>query len=813
MGRASIIATNFTGGELSPAISLGRVDIAKYNNGVRRLENCVLTVQGGAKRRPGSRFIARTKLQASKARLIDFVYNRGQAYILELGAGYARFLKDRQLLSVSDVPVEVSTPYTEAQIPSVNYVQKSDTAFFVHEQTYPHRLQRFSNVQWGMGPVTFINEPFEEQGHFPVAGLTLSALTGAATINSDLAAFLASDVGRHITSGGGDALITAVNSDIQVAVQILSPFPSLSVAAGSWNLTGSPQTTITPSAQGAIGDTITLSSQTSALEAAKNIEAFTKVTTDTVDLDVTAHGYATGDVVVLTETGASDGMDRDGSYVATVIDLDTIRIPDAGRAFTGLVIVGAIGKVQRSTGTGGVPVWRAADVGSMVQINGGLVRILTVPSPQLATATVIRPLTSAVSVGANGWTLETAAWNVPNGYPRAVTINKQRLMFAGSPGYPQTVWASEIQGYLNFSFGTDDDDAFRFELDGPRNSPIRHLAPARQLLVLTESDEMSLKGGQEKPITPTNIQKTDESTAGASSVRPIKIGGEMLFVQAAGKKVNAIGYRYEIDGFASPDRTIFSSHITGARVEQIAHQKEPDSTLYAVRSDGQMAVCAYDIDQEVTGWGRWITQGSYESIATIPTTDGEDAYAIVRRESEDGMQRYIEVFDPEMLVDCGISGTNPMGQATWSGLGHLEGKVVQAWGDGEHLGAYTVLGGAVTLSQAVKSVQIGLGFTCLIEMLQIEVGGNGTTAQGSQIHVNEVILRVLDTQAAVLNGKPIEFRALGPDLLDRPTPTFTGDLRGTTLSDSSFKTQQIITQPYPLPFHLLDVIRRVTINE
>lgn len=817
MGRASLLQCNFTGGELSPALALGRVDIAKYNNGVKRLENCVLTVQGGAKRRPGTRFIAQTKYQDKTARLIDFIYNRGQAYILEMGEGYMRFLKGRSVLTSGGVPVEVSTPFGENQLPEVNYVQKADTGFFVHELVYPRRLQRFSDLQWGLAPIGFITPAFEEQGHYPDGVLALSGNDpdSTVTISSSFTSFILSDVGRHILYGGGDAFIIGFTDAYHVTAQIRSPFPSLGVPSNQWNLNGSPQASITPSTQGAIGETITLSSQSATLEAIKTIVSMEKATTDTVDLEVTAHGYAVGELVVLTDTAASGGTQRDGSYVIQAVpDADHIRIPDVVSTFSGLVIVSATtGKVQRSTSSGGVPVWRASDLNGMVQINGGLVRITEVVNPQLAKAEVIRSLTSAVTVGANGWTLETNAWNAVNGYPRAVTINNQRLLFAGSPGYPQTVWGSEIAGYLSFSFGVEDDDAFRFPLDGARNSPIRHLAPARQLLVLTESDEMSLKGGQEKPITPTNIQKTDESTSGASSVRPVKIGNEMLFVQAAGKKVCAIGYRYEIDGFASPDRSIFASHITGPGIKQLAHQKEPDSTLYAVRTDGVLATCAYDIDQEVTGWGRWITAGAFESVATIPTATGEDVYAVTRRTVAGATRRFVEVFDPDMLVDCGISGTHPTGQATWAGLDHLEGEKVQVRADGSYVGEFTVAGGSVTLPRTAKDVQIGLGFNCLVELLQPEVGGNGTTAQGSSVHVNEVIIRVLDTTAAIINGNEAPFRRFGDDLLDKPPPVFSGDVRMTTLSDQIYKTRQVIEQPYPHPFHLLDVIRKVTINE
>src|SRR5690606_32551493 len=126
------------------------------------------------------------------------------------------------------------------------------------------------------------------------------------------------------------------------------------------------------------------------------------------------------------------------------------------------------------------------------------------------------------------WILQANSWNAVLGYPRAVTINKQRLYYANTLTYPQTIWASEIRGYLSFRIGVDDDQAFAFELDGANNSPIMHLSPLRKMAVLTESDVMSLTGGQEKPITPTNIDKNDEPSTGANIVKPVKVGNELL---------------------------------------------------------------------------------------------------------------------------------------------------------------------------------------------------------------------------------------------------------------------------------------------
>lgn len=43
--RANLIKTNFTAGEISPRL-MGRVDITRYANGAKVIENAVCVVQG-----------------------------------------------------------------------------------------------------------------------------------------------------------------------------------------------------------------------------------------------------------------------------------------------------------------------------------------------------------------------------------------------------------------------------------------------------------------------------------------------------------------------------------------------------------------------------------------------------------------------------------------------------------------------------------------------------------------------------------------------------------------------------------------------
>jgi hypothetical protein len=97
MPRSSSIFTSFTAGEFSPRLD-GRVDLAKYYNACKTLQNMLIHPHGGASRRPGTYFVSEVKDSGRKVRLIPFEFSVEQAYILEFGSEYARFyMKNGQI--------------------------------------------------------------------------------------------------------------------------------------------------------------------------------------------------------------------------------------------------------------------------------------------------------------------------------------------------------------------------------------------------------------------------------------------------------------------------------------------------------------------------------------------------------------------------------------------------------------------------------------------------------------------------------------------------------------------------------------------
>lgn len=142
------------GGEISPLLR-GRVDQPRYNTGTREMLNFVPMPQGGATRRPGTRYLGTAKNQTS--RLVPFVFSETQGRILEFGDKTMRvWLPDGRLVSSGSEPYVVSTPFAASDLRAVRFAQSADVVYFVHPSYPPCKLSRYSDNDWRWATLTFM---------------------------------------------------------------------------------------------------------------------------------------------------------------------------------------------------------------------------------------------------------------------------------------------------------------------------------------------------------------------------------------------------------------------------------------------------------------------------------------------------------------------------------------------------------------------------------------------------------------------------------------------------------------------------------
>lgn len=459
--------------------------------------------------------------------------------------------------------------------------------------------------------------------------------------------------------------------------------------------------------------------------------------------------------------------------------------------------------------------WRPEDAGKYVRINGGLCRITTVSSATVANAIIETELTSTVAAPALAWTLEGPMWGGLYGWPRCGNLYEGRHWLAGSPAFPLGVWGSVTGEQLDFTIGSLDDDALSIFIDSGEANPIMHLASASGLVALTTGGVFSIRGGTDKPITPTNIQVKDQSATGADEVPPVRVGREIFALQRGKRKIRAISpNEYDDSQYLDPDISVLAEHVTESGVVGQDYCPDPDALFFAPRADGQMAVLCADRDQDVFGWSRMLTQGNYESVSVVPTDEGARVFVVVTRALDGITTRYIEMLDPTLHTDCAITGHSDAGASTWGGLSYLKGQVVQAKGDGVYLGEFTVSdAGQITLPRVAFDVEIGLGYVTTVKTLTPEfMAPNGSSA-GHQLSIHEVKARLLDSTGCTINLQQVAFVKLGLEVLDKPPPVFTGDKIAGNLEWGDGVAQTLIQQTLPYDFHLLSVITRMTANE
>ena len=145
---------SFAGGEMSPEM-FGRIDDNRFQTGAATMRNFIATPQGPAENRPGFKFVREVKDSSRRTRLIPFTYSTTQTMVIELGHLYIRFHTAGATLVSGGVPYEIASPYTEADLFDIKYVQSGDVLTLVHPTHAPRELRRLGLVNWTLTPISF----------------------------------------------------------------------------------------------------------------------------------------------------------------------------------------------------------------------------------------------------------------------------------------------------------------------------------------------------------------------------------------------------------------------------------------------------------------------------------------------------------------------------------------------------------------------------------------------------------------------------------------------------------------------------------
>lgn len=558
-----------------------------------------------------------------------------------------------------------------------------------------------------------------------------------------------------------------------------------------------PSTTITLS--GITGSGITVTAGASAFLAG-DVGRF--ITAGTGTLEITAFTSAT--VVTCDVVNDFDAL----SYVADLWTIEGSPQVTATPSESGNVAV-----VDTT-----VDAFRSDDLGNLIRINGGVYRITSVNSAQQVGATIVDNVTSTALAIVNSWSIEQPIYSSRLGYPRDGDFFQQRLILAGSPGFPNSFAVSRVGLFNDFTPSLLDDDGFFYELDTNSNDPVLHIGRRKKdLMLLTSAEEIRIGPNADGLFTPTRFEIEFISEYGSSGVPPIRAASDFIYAQAGGRKIRATRYDFDSDEFDSTDLLKLNEHITEGGIVAMAFQREPDNLIWLALADGTAVAIAFDTQERVISPAQQISSGEIVDIATMDAADGSTQVWFVVRRDIGGFNALsqLEIEDKTLpSIDAATVITSGVDVTSWSLPTALRGETVSVRLDGVIQKDIVVAADdTITTETAGKKVEAGLAMPAAeIKLWPPTINDDsGSTIGQKQVVVNSTI-GLLDSGAIKVKGQLIGSNQWGSDILDQSPVPLSGDF---TYPGGGYEINEDfdIVAATIEPVHVLGVVRNVKVNQ
>lgn len=777
MARESAIQTQFNAGELSPLME-GRVDLPFYQSGCRSMVNMIPTVQGPAKRRPGTRYMAAPYKDGDyNSFIVPFVANVSSVYILDFGDDLITVYKDVSTATteawsgvdfVTGLPWAMSDYYRADGSIALSFTQSGDVMYVAHPDFPMQKITRVGDV-FAIEPVDFTGGPWKESNDDDTITVYASAATGSVTLQSSANIFTADHVG---------GLFRIEQADLSQ----IKPWEPGQKNNGSM---------------------------------------------------LAVNSLRRSDGKTYKATTVSNGTAPSGGTTPKFVQTGSVKPTHTkGKAWDGDQTTTLLAGSATDYYTTGVE-WEYQDPGF------GIFEITAFTDANTVTATVIGLApASIVGSGNASWRWEFGAWSDEEGYPEFVTFWRERLVAARGI----KLWGSVSGDFENFAdreFGEVlPDSAFTIDIIKDQANAVSWLSADDALLVGTTGGEFAVgPATSSDPVGPANIKVTRQSDYGGIAVAPIKVGPATLFVQRGGRKLRELAFSFDNDQYIANDLTIRAEHITKSGIISMAWAPEPDSVVWCVTTDGRLIGFTYNREQDVLSWHPHELGGLVKQVITYPCqVQGRDiVVVIVEREigappstnatlfTEAFSLGYVDgaALSSAMFLDCAttvVPQANGSAYYAYVNAAFLADTMSIMLDGAVHPDAQVVdppgaPAAGVLLTGNGTVAHVGFHNTAHVETMRFEAGAADGTAQGKIKRIPDVTVRFYDTVGALAGPDEdhldrIEFRT-GSTLMGSTPAVFTGDKRITWPSGFETEGRVYVKQDQPLPMTVVAIMPQV----
>lgn len=673
---------SFAAGEVTDDI-YARIDTVRRQTGVRRLRNVMLTRHGAPTNRPGTGFVGASKIPSKRVNILQFVYSDTVSYLLEFGDKYLKFIYRGAYVTETPKNITAATSATPPVVTSnahgFNNGDIVDIAGVVGEIELNGRQFKVANKTAN----TFELQDLDGNN---IVGVGYAAYVSGGTVAREYTIttpYVEADLqDLKLTVAGNVATITHKNYFIRDLTYTAPTNWTLSVRLFKSDI-GRP--TGCDGVAGAAGaatfryavTAVSATGEESPIGCYKN-PVFAGGATQNNPVVVTspAHGLANGQLIRITLVVGMEEL-NEREFLIKNVAANTFELTDLsgnnidGTAFGAYVSGGTIEKL-------------------------GIVIINAATPPTIANPNVISwtPVIGAVKYivyelvnGSYGKIGDT--YNIGAGWPATASFNdtgiapdyskyppswrhpfskagdfpsvgayfQQRMWFGGTINSPDTLYSSRTINLNNFmvSIPSRDDDAITQRILGNQVNEIRNLMELfGTFLCFTSGSENEVAGNSDGVLTYSGTKVKPHSRNGSTTLKPLEVSGDALYVQARGSQIDNLVFEIQSESYRPSEISLFASHLVdGYTITSWAYQRNPNSTIWMVRSDGKLLGMTYVREQQIIGWHQHDLGGAgvVENVAVVPEAGEDVLYLLVKRTINGGTKRYVERLKNRLFTD------------------------------------------------------------------------------------------------------------------------------------------------------------------
>ncbi len=749
---------SFNAGELTPQVD-ARSDVQKYSAGCRVMDNMLPRIYGSAERRPGTKYIDDANSPTIISRLVEFEYSDSIAYIVEFSNLICRFFYDGATLQTGGVDVTLVTPYLEADLFELQFVQANDVMWITHPDYAPRKLTRTTATSFSLDTITFTKGPFLPRNDLENEDdvtITPSVTTGSGTLTASSAMFTANHVGalfrltqpRAITTraGSGSAL-----GDIDSAVTIKGPFTFNT--EGVWTATIELQRNV--NSEGwetyrAFPGANTRNVQLSAVEDEDNVQyrmTITDYTSGTIAASLTV------------DSSTQDGICRVDSFTSSTV--------------VGMTVLAECGSVSAT--------YRWAE-GAWSAERGYPVSVTFFEDRTGYAGTANQPQTV--------WLSKTSDYE---NFEEGTDDDDSFSLTANSENRNSIKWIASLEALV---FGTQGGEwmirasSFQQALTPTNFSMKQQSARGSKAIQAMQVGDVIL-------FVDRNGRKVHELAWQDERAKYTAPDLTALAEHITDSGITSIAYQRR------PDAIMWATLTDGSLIS-MTYERDQDVVAFAKHSMGgtsplvkSVAVIPGSAEDEV-----WLNM--------THTVGGSTVQHIIQMQPRDWGSDQEDCFFVEAGIKYDSTATTSI-----TGLGHLNGEAVSVLADGAVVATKIVSGGSITLDESASVVVVGLPYTYKLKPMRMDLDPAGGTTLGTTKKITELVLSFYKAGNVEYgydedNLLGLDWRTTEP--YDTPPALFSGDK--IAVFDGGFDKDDsiLITGSSPLPCTVRAIVARMEIT-